>query len=423
MFLLPLWAIYDILEIYTLYDLYRKKMFLAKFIPKALLLIIFIVSVFGLNSLLDKDNTNPMYYWYISTVFILSFTCFIWVIHVFYDKPIKNLEYTIKRFLVWSLKENDITFKKSFNPHLNYILLFFWKTLHTLRHIKSEFLHGKEIKWEVELASEIQDKLFSKKLPEVPDLIIIWKSKPAGEIWWDSFDVISQWDNHYIYVWDATWHGVWAGFIMMMVNALVSGFAKATEKWSHILALTNDIIKPRVKANLLMSMLMIRWNSKEKKLYMTWAGHEYLMIYKHSEKKCHKIKSGGVALGMTKNIHKLLKEQEITFEPNDVIILYSDGITEAINRPARDGNEEMFEEQKLVLSIQDAPEMGKEKIKTARSIFKNISINLSKFMWYKHIQLDDITLMTIQYISENYNEADDCSEELQDDFITEWKWN
>jgi len=39
---------------------------------------------------------------------------------------------------------------------------------------------------------------------------------------------------------------------------------------------------------------------------------------------------------MAKDIHKLLKEREIAFEPNDVIILYTDGITEAINQPRKD---------------------------------------------------------------------------------------
>lgn len=139
---------------------------------------------------------------------------------------------------------------------------------------------------------------------------------------------------------------------MMMVNALISAFIKVTPKGHHILALTNDILKPRVKANLLMSMLLVRWNSLEKKIYMTGAGHEYLMIYKYKDKKCYRIKSGGVALGMTRNIHKLLKEQQIDFQPNDIIILYSDGITEAINKPHRDGEEEMFGENMLVRSIE-----------------------------------------------------------------------
>ena len=83
-----------------------------------------------------------------------------------------------------------------------------------------------------------------------------------------------------------------AGFIMMMVNALISGYAKVMANGSQVLAYTNDIIKPRVKANLLMSLLLLRWNEKEKRLFMTGAGHEYLMIYKNSQRKCFKIKSG-----------------------------------------------------------------------------------------------------------------------------------
>jgi len=313
-------------------------------------------------------------------------------------------------------------FQKTSNPHLNYVLLFFSKTLFTLKHIKSEFLHGKEIKSEVDLAGELQEKLLGKKIPEVPELEIVAKSKPAAEIGWDSFDVIKQWENYYIYVWDATGHWVGAGFIMMMVNALVSGFSQVTDKWSHILSLTNDIIKPRVKANLLMSMLLLRWNPQEKRMFMTGAWHEYLMIYKQSQKKCFKIKSGWVALGMAKNIHKLLKEREVAFEPDDVIILYSDGITEAINKTRKDGTEDMFGEELLIRSIESSPEVWSHKIKTARSIFKNISIQLSKFMGYKHTQLDDVTLLTIQYKSPKYNKADDCSEEMHEDFITEWKW-
>jgi phosphoserine phosphatase RsbU/P len=342
------------------------------------------------------------------------------VIYLYYDRPVKQLEYTIKRFLVGSLKEGNIQLKKTANPHLNYVLFFFGKTLDTLKHIKSEFIHGKEIKSEIDLAGEIQEKLLRKEIPQIPNLEIVGKSKPAAEIGGDSFDIIPQGENYYIYVWDATGHGVGAWFIMVMVNALVSAFSKVTPKGNNILALTNEIVKPRVKANLLMSMLLLRWNAPEQRMYMTGAGHEYLMIYKHAQKKCFQIKSGGVALGMIKDATKLLKEREISFEPNDVIVLYSDGITEAINQNKKDGNERMFGEELLVKAIEEAPNM--QNLKTARSIFRNISISLSQFMGYQHVQLDDITLVTIQYISPEYKREADCSEEMGDDFVTEWKW-
>jgi len=156
------------------------------------------------------------------------------IIKFFYERPLIDLEYTIKKFLIGGLKDKEIDIAKTQNPHINYIIMFFNKTLNTLKNIKSEFIHGKEIKWEVALAKEIQDKLFTKKIQEVPSLKVIAKSKPAAEIGWDSFDIIEQWDNYYIYVWDATGHWVWAGFIMMMVNALVSWFSKVSDRWNQI---------------------------------------------------------------------------------------------------------------------------------------------------------------------------------------------
>ncbi|MCH8519083.1 serine/threonine-protein phosphatase [Candidatus Gracilibacteria bacterium] len=391
-----------------------------RFLPWIIILgvLIFQLILFG-HDFWDSLPGEAVVGYKIAVMIILCFVIF-YVIHIFYERPLIALELTIKKFLVGALKEEDIKSFKTGNPQLDYIVLFFKKTIHTLKDIKSEFIHGKAIKGEVELGKEIQGKLLNKKVIDVPYLEIVAKSLPAGEIGGDSYDVIKQEDNYYIYVGDATGHGVGAGFIMMIVNSLISAYAKVTEKGNHIISLTNDIVKPRVKANLLMSLLLVRWNSQTKKMYMTGAGHEYLMIYKYRQQKCFSIKSGGVAIGMVKDIHKLIKEQEISFEENDVIVLYSDGITEAINKPSRDGNEAMFGEERLIKTIEESPEVGG--IKTARTIFKNISMQLSKFMGYKFVQLDDITLVTIQYKSDKYFPDLDVSENLDEELITEWNW-
>lgn len=356
------------------------------------------------------------------SITIISFLILINIVKKFYHDPIKKLELTIKHFLVWNLKDSEIDFWKTPNIHLNYALSFFWKTLNTLKNIKDEFIHGKEIKWEVELGKEIQWKMLTKKHVEVPSFEIIARSKPAWEIGWDSYDIIEQYENYYIYVWDATGHWVWAWFIMIMVNALVSWFSKIYKSWATVLIKTNEILKPRVKANLLMSMLLIRWNEKEKRLFMTWAWHEYLMIYKQELGKTFRIKSWWVAIWMIKDISKLVKEQEIKFAPWDIMVLYSDWITEAINRPKRDWLEELFWEARLEEAINSAPNMNWKKYKSARSIFNNITINLSKFMWYKPTQLDDVTLAVIQYKTPDYNKEEDFPEEISKDFITEWNW-
>jgi serine phosphatase RsbU (regulator of sigma subunit) len=268
---------------------------------------------------------------------------------------------------------------------------------------------------------ELQEKLLNKKLEKIPSIDVIAKSTPAWEIGWDSYDIIKQNDNYYVYVWDATGHGVWAWFVMVMVNALISWFTKIFKSSAQILANTNEIIKPRVKSNILMTILMLRWNEAEKRLFMSWAGHEYLIVYKHELKKCFLVKSGGLALWMTKDVHKILKEQEIKFEKNDIAVLYTDWITESINQNKKDWNEQMFGEKRIIEAIEKSPEISWKWIKTARWVFNNISIELSRFMWYKHKQLDDITLVVLHYRWNDIIE-NDFEEELSEEFITEWYW-
>lgn len=132
-----------------------------------------------------------------------------------------------------------------------------------------------------------------------------------------------------MYIGDVTGHGVPSGFVMMMVNALVSAIVVSEESSAKVLAETNRILKPRIKQNMMMSSVMLRWNDRDKALYYTGAGHEFILVYSHRENKVFKIKSGGVALGMMRDASRLYKEQQIRFEPEDVVILYTDGITEA----------------------------------------------------------------------------------------------
>lgn len=104
------------------------------------------------------------------------------LIRYYYEYPILRSKYNIHRFLTGQLKNKDLTFDNTHNSDLNYIVHFISQTLKNLKNIRGEFLHGKEIKSEVDLAKEIQGKLLNKKITTIPSLSIVAKSKPAGEI-------------------------------------------------------------------------------------------------------------------------------------------------------------------------------------------------------------------------------------------------
>ncbi len=297
-------------------------------------------------------------------------------------------------------------------PDLWYIINFFNRSFEILWSFKDEFKAGRVLKSEVELASELQRHVLKKTDFRTGSLDIVANTKPATEVGGDSYDIIERGENRYVYLGDVTGHGVASGFVMMIVNALISAFSEVMPSGAQILSKTNEIVKPRVKSNMLMTCLMIRWNEAEKKLYMTGAGHEYLIIYKKSQNAVFKIKTGGVAIGMTKDISRVLKESQISFDPGDVLVLYTDGITEA-----RSGNREadpMFGVERLVSVVAEASD------KTARGIFNHVTMKLSQFMGYNHRQFDDITLITVHYHENRFSEA---PKELPKEVVTEWNWN
>ncbi len=390
-----------------------------------LVLVLWTWAIFSWEAKNFSEQYNFSKIFIIASVVFLELTFILFFIYKAYEEPISKVVNWIKYFLNWFEKESNNEFNtKTINPNIKFIIQFFKQIVSSLKWIKSEFLHWKEIKSEVSLAKEIQWKMLQKKLLEVPSLSIVMTSKPAWEVGWDSFDILKSdhSENYYIYVWDATWHWVWAWFIMTMVNSLIEWFIKNYTSGSDILAKTNLVLKPRLKANLLMSLLLVRWDEENKRLFMTWAGHEYLIIYKQKLNKTFKIKSGWVALWMVKDISKILKEVEIKVDPGDIIVLYSDWVTEAINKPRKDWTEELFWEDRIIKAIQSAPNLPWEYYKTSISVYKSISMELSKFMWYKHTQLDDITLWVIQIKPKWFDTKKDFDLEISKEFIAEWNW-
>lgn len=297
---------------------------------------------------------------------------------------------------------------------MRFIVNFFNRSLEILKNFKEELQSGKTLRSEVELAAEIQKHILSKDHVHLPSMDIVANSKSASEVGGDSYDIIERGDNHYVYLGDVTGHGVASGFVMMIVNALISAFSKVLVSGAEILADTNEILKPRVVSNMLMTLLLIRWNERERKMYMTGAGHEYLIVYKKEAKKAFKIRSGGIALGMTKNISKVVKELQVDVEPGDIIVLYTDGITEARNSAT--SNTTMFGIDRFTETVENAP------YKTAQGVFNHITIELSKFMGYNHRQFDDVTLIVMHYKGDTLIE-NDVSHEIPAENITEWNWN
>jgi serine phosphatase RsbU (regulator of sigma subunit) len=361
----------------------------------------------------DFSNSSPIL---ASFLIIIQFPILYTILYKAYIEPIQQLTEDIARFMTGIHDEPQMK-PTAWSGGMNKVIVFFIKSLQILKVFKQELRDGRKLRSEVEIASEIQKKTLDQQNIIVPNLTIAIATTPASEVGWDSLDIIVGSDNnYYIYIGDVTGHGVPSGFVMMMVNALISAFSLAESNGATILAKTNLILRPRIKQNMMMTCVMLRWDVDTQKMYYTGAGHEFLLVYKKKDNKVYKIKSGWVALGMVKDSSKILKEQQIAFEPGDIIILYTDGISEARYRSEQNGI--LFSVDRIIESI------IKLDTKTAENIFKKITIDLSAWMWYQCKQYDDISLAVVEYNTPDApaNTFVGIRNHIDATNITEWNW-
>lgn len=348
--------------------------------------------------------------------FVLQVPVIYFFVYRTYIVPVNVLNQEIAKFMTGMQDDTSIE-AHSLSKGMNYLTNFFIKSLKILKTFKQELRDGRKLRSEVEIASELQKHVFERKEVVIPSLQVAMATTPASEVWWDSLDIIvGRNNNYYLYVGDVTGHGVPSGFVMMTVNALISAFSLSEENGARVLSLTNSILKPRIKQNMMMTCVMLRWDANTESMFFTGAGHEYILVYKAKQNKVFKVKTWWVALGMMRDSSKILKEQQIAFEVNDIIILYTDGISEARYRSEQNGI--LFSVDRIVESI------NKSESKTAEAIFEKITIDLSAFMGYKHKQYDDITLAVVQYLPDQMLARTilDIPDRLDQTSITEWNW-
>jgi serine phosphatase RsbU (regulator of sigma subunit) len=263
---------------------------------------------------------------------------------------------------------------------------FFNEITKNIEALSDQIIAHKQFSTDINLASEIQRDILPRTAPPLPGLDIVAKSKAASSIGGDSFDFIPT-DEHgtLIYIGDASGHGVAAGLIMTMVNTLIRTFSLQGLSPEEVIHHTNKMLHNRLSGKRFMSMAMLRWHPKQQRMHFTGAGHEHILVYRSQRKEVELIKTGGVALHLLPDISKIVQEQELKLGPRDVILLYTDGVTEAKNH-----YDEMFGVERLKTAFERNGHRA-----SAEEIFDAVTTDFSEFVGSKQ-QEDDVTMMVLR---------------------------
>jgi serine phosphatase RsbU (regulator of sigma subunit) len=241
---------------------------------------------------------------------------------------------------------------------------------------------------ELELAQKIQEGNIPKEVPKLEGLDISAGIIPAEEIGGDLYDFLKlNEDNTIFYVGDVTGHGVPAGILGSIANAMF--FSHSSEHdLKELIVQVNNVIKAKSPPNMFITLCLLNWHNKERKLKYVNAGHEQMIHFKGSNRSVELLKGGGIALGMFPDITKMIEEQVVPLEVGDCVVLYSDGIPEAWK-----SEKENYGMDRFKSTVQQFGELA-----TATEIRNSILQNVKDFVGdYK--QADDITIMVVKRTS------------------------
>ncbi|MFC1600436.1 PP2C family protein-serine/threonine phosphatase [Patescibacteria group bacterium] len=358
--------------------------FVRKKLTRRLVLLLLIITVglgIGAYYYWDSELSFPLAYSLIGLgVFFLLISA---IICKLVNSPLRKLTKQMKLILTGHSYKRISTNRID---EIGIIAQFFNEITENLEIISKKLKEGGRMSDELSVASEIQQKLLPTESPQVPGLEVVTKTRPAVEIGGDSFDYISAKDSTYFYVGDVTGHGAPAALVMMMVNTLLHTYSEMYQSPYDIVVNTNKQLKPRIKSSMFMTMVLLKWDHLKQKMTYVGAGHEHILIYRAKTGEIESKESGGIALGMTPDNSKIVKEMGISLEKDDIVVLYTDGITEAQNNKG-----EMFGLERLIeLVKKHATQYGPE------GINHHVALDFSQFVGETE-QADDITLMVLKY--------------------------
>ena len=318
---------------------------------------------------------------------LLVFFVFVWDIFV----PLARVSRQVTNLLTGK------TFKRiapSTIDEVGVFTHFFNEITQDLEKISYDVKERRRMSSELDIASSIQRDVLPKEAPEAPGLDVVAKTRSAAEVGGDTFDFLTSADGNqvFIYIGDVTGHGVPSGLIMMMVDTIVTAMVyKGVTSGQELIMHTNTLLHPRISSRLFMTSVALRWDKSKQQMYFTGAGHEHVLVYRKNAEEVEAIPSGGIALGMIPDVSKIVREQPISLEIGDCIVLYTDGITEAKNQTG-----EMYGLERL----QKALKRNGYK-PSAEAVFDGITKDFSDFV-QEYVQIDDITMIVIKYMGKDF---------------------
>jgi serine phosphatase RsbU (regulator of sigma subunit) len=247
-------------------------------------------------------------------------------------------------------------------------------------------LEQRRLEEELELAARVQTALLPRDLG-VEGLEIAASMLPATEVGGDYYDVIPFEHGAWLCIGDVAGHGLNAGLVMLMMQSAVSALAKddplraPDRALSALNATLYDNIRLRLRRDEHATLTLLRYQRDGTVLFA--GAHEELLVFRAADGRCEAIATPGPWLGAMPDIARFASTRRLNLGDGDVLVLYTDGLTEA-----RDGGQRQFGLERVEAELLRTADEPVETIRRAL---------LAAVRAFSAVLDDDVTLLVARY--------------------------
>ncbi len=258
-----------------------------------------------------------------------------------------------------------------------------------VRTVADEVAQRERMNREVEIAREVQERLFPQKLPIVAGLDYAGHCRPALGVGGDYYDFLALPKGHLgIAIGDVSGKGIAAALMMASLQAsLRSEATRAPENLASAVSNINRLVYEASASNRYATFFYGQYDPAEGRFDYVNAGHNPPMLFHEAGENgtVTRLEPGGTVVGLLESAH--YQQGSVRLVPGDVLIAFTDGISEAMNL-----DDEEWGEDRLIDAIREC------RRSSAQQLLECIFDAATRFAGTAP-QHDDMTLVVVRAFS------------------------
>ncbi len=319
-------------------------------------------------------------------VLLLGFVALYFLIHKILA-PFHNLADWVRQVVHGKVDQDEIDIDAS--DEIGEIAQAFNEMTNKFREAQVNLMEQQKLQKELQVAQEIQQMLLPSDFPKVEGYEIASYYEAAKEVGGDLFDFVEvDEDSIGIIVADVSGKGVPGSLIMTMIRTALRLESRGNKNPADVLARVNRFVADDMKRGMFVTMFYIILDSRNREIHFASAGHNPMILYRGSTKQTYYLNPSGFPVGIQLPdldlFARKIETDSIRLKEDDILVLYTDGITEAMN-----SNRELFREERFLNSIRQNSHLD------VGEFVKSINAELKSFTGGAP-QNDDITFVAIK---------------------------